>query len=146
MLTVDSGGEPGEILNAVSAGEHVHRQRFLNRLAAVQDFQPRQLLVALPQQPGGAVEHPAALGAAHGRPGLKTPPRARNGTIHVLGPGLLDPAKDLAGGGIQRFEAFAALRFDVASVDVKFLLRERAHPRRASGNSVKYVGHHLRKV
>ena len=68
MLAVQAGGEAGVVGDRVSAREHVHRQRFLQRLAGVEDLEPRQFVVAPAQQKGGAVEDAAAFGAGHRRP------------------------------------------------------------------------------
>src|SRR3546814_17936631 len=81
MLAVQAGGEAGVVLDAVGAPQHVHHLGLLDRLAALEDFQLRQLAVARAQDALRLVHHPAARGAAPACPHAKAiPPRLHRGT------------------------------------------------------------------
>src|SRR3546814_11222543 len=63
MLAVQAGGEAGVVLDAVGARQHVDHLGLLDRLAAVEDIQPRQLAVARALEDLRLVQHADPGGA-----------------------------------------------------------------------------------
>jgi hypothetical protein len=68
MLAGERCREPGVVLDAIGAGQHVDRFRLLDRLARVLDFDRGERAVALAQIALRAMQDAAALGAGHRRP------------------------------------------------------------------------------
>ena len=118
------GGEPREIVEAVGAGDDVDRDRLLDRLAGVEGFEPRQLLVAAAQEIGGALQDAAALGARHRAPDGLAGLRRRDGVVDLRLAGDLDLGEGLAGGRVEAGEGPAGGGADGAAADLV------EHPRR----------------
>ncbi len=81
-IAVEAGDDAAEEFQRVGGGGGVGHQRFLDGLAGVERFQPRQLCIALAQQIGGAAQDAAALDRLQPRPGglrgaARPRPRAR---------------------------------------------------------------------
>jgi hypothetical protein len=110
---------PPKILQAVSAGIDVHRDRLGDRLAGVQDLEPGQLVAARAQEVGGAPEHAAARRAGHARPLREARLRRLHGAIDVPGIGFVDGREGPAGRRIDRLEGPARARLGILAADVE---------------------------
>src|SRR5690606_16898578 len=117
-LAVEAGDGACEIFEAVGSGRGVGDQRFLDGLAGVEGFEPRQRLVAVAQDIGGAAEDAAALDRLDARPfGLRGARRFYR-QFDDVGRGRMQRGDALAGGRIDDGNLRAAIVVDIATVDI----------------------------
>ena len=107
MLAAHALHEAGKVFEAVRAGGDVHDARLLNGLAGIARFQLGELLIARPQDVGGAAQHARAFGARHCAPTRLRLLRGAHRRVDLARSGCRDVAQDLAGRGIDGSEAFA---------------------------------------
>ena len=87
MFTGNGGSEPGVVLQAVGAGEHIYGERLLNGFAGLSRLELCEFGVTRAQQIGHPSQNPAALGTRECRPIRLRLARAGHGGLDFGRPG-----------------------------------------------------------
>ncbi len=127
LLTLDGRGEARVVLQHVGAGNDVDAAGFAQRLAGIQGFQQRQLVVALAQQIDRAAHDARPLDACERRPDALALLGAFDRALQVGRTGLSHIGQDFAVGRVDALEGLVAAGVDVAAMDIELLPWKTGH-------------------